>query len=56
MDVNSLRIAATVITFAAFIGIVFWAMAGRRRADFDAAAQLPLADDASGNTQSGEHQ
>jgi cytochrome c oxidase cbb3-type subunit 4 len=56
MDVNDLRSLATVLTFVAFIGIVVWAMAGRRRADFDAAAQLPLADDGSVPANRGEKQ
>jgi cytochrome c oxidase cbb3-type subunit 4 len=45
MDLNTLRSLATVSAFLAFLAIVVWAMAGRRKADFDAAAQLPLADD-----------
>ena len=42
MDVNLLRSVTTLFMFLVFIGIVAWAMAGRRRADFDAAAQLPF--------------
>ena len=42
MDVNVLRSVTTLFMFLVFIGIVLWAMAGRRRADFDAAAQLPF--------------
>ena len=42
MDVNLLRSVTTLFMFLVFIGIVVWAMAGRRRADFDAAAQLPF--------------
>ena len=44
MDVNVLRSVTTLFMFLVFIGIVFWAMAGRRQADFDAAAQLPFLD------------
>lgn len=45
MDVNDLRSIITVVSFLLFIGIVFWAWSGRRKADFDAAARLPLDDD-----------
>lgn len=45
MDVNTLRIAVTVLSFVAFIGIVFWAWSRRNRAAFDEAAQLPFLDD-----------
>jgi cytochrome c oxidase cbb3-type subunit 4 len=44
MDVNVLRSLTTLFMFLVFIGIVVWAMAGRRRADFEAAAQLPFVD------------
>jgi len=42
MDVNVLRSLTTLFMFLVFIGIVVWALAGRRRAEFDAAAQLPF--------------
>jgi cytochrome c oxidase cbb3-type subunit 4 len=45
MDVNTLRIAVTVLSFVAFIGIVGWAWSRRNRAAFDEAAQLPFLDD-----------
>jgi cytochrome c oxidase cbb3-type subunit 4 len=48
MDLNDLRSVMTVILLVAFVGIVVWAYSRRRRADFDAAAKLPLADDGSG--------
>ena len=44
MDVNVLRSLTTLLMFGVFIGIVFWALAGRRRAEFEAAAQLPFVD------------
>lgn len=34
----------TVFLFAAFIVGVLWAYSGKRKAEFDAAAQLPLED------------
>ena len=45
MDVNDLRSLITVVSFLLFIGIVCWAWSGKRRADFEAAARLPLEDD-----------
>jgi cytochrome c oxidase cbb3-type subunit 4 len=50
MDVNVLRSVTTLFMFLVFIGIVFWAMSGRRRADFDAAAQLPFLEARSAET------
>ena len=50
MDVNTLRIAVTLLTFAAFIGIVRWAWSPRNRVDFDEAARLPLMEDEGGLT------
>ena len=46
IDVNDLRIAATVLSLLMFLGICGWAWARRNHARFDAAAQLPLHDDA----------
>jgi cytochrome c oxidase cbb3-type subunit 4 len=46
IDVNDLRIAATVLSLLTFLGICAWATARRNRARFDAAAQLPLDDEA----------
>lgn len=40
--VNILRSAVTVCAFASFIGIVFWAWSGARKAEFDMAARMPL--------------
>ena len=39
----------TVISFATFVGIVGWTYVLRRGCDFDAAAQLPFADEAGEN-------
>jgi cytochrome c oxidase cbb3-type subunit IV len=47
MDINTLRIAATIVTFAIFIGIVAWAMSRRNQARFDEAARLPFQDEQS---------
>lgn len=45
MDVNLMRSIITTVLFVVFIGIVLWAWGKGRRADFDAAARLPLDDD-----------
>jgi cytochrome c oxidase cbb3-type subunit 4 len=35
----------TVVSFITFVGILWWTFISRRSSDFDAAAQLPFADD-----------
>lgn len=45
MDMNLMRALWTAVLFVVFIGIVWWAWSGRRKADFEAAARLPLEDD-----------
>ena len=45
MDITTLRIVATLVSFAAFIGIVVWAWSRRNQASFDEAAQLPFRQD-----------
>jgi len=35
----------TVVSFVTFISIMLWAYSSRRKADFEAAANLPFADD-----------
>jgi len=42
MDITFLRIAATLASFAAFLGIVWWAYAGRNRGRFHEAARIPF--------------
>ena len=42
MDIGTFRGVITAVLFVAFIGLLFWAFSSRRRADFDAAARLPL--------------
>ena len=46
MDVNALRIAVTLLSFALFAGIVAFALARRNQAGFSEAAQLPFRDSA----------
>ena len=51
MDTSTLlQIIMTLITFITFIGIVFWAYSGKRKPEFEAAANAPFAlpDDAEG--------
>lgn len=50
MDINILRIAVTLVSFALFVGIVVWAWSRRRQSDFEAAAQLPFLDEAPSST------
>ena len=45
MDINELRGLSTVLMMIAFIGLVFWAYSGKRKTEFDEAAQLPFADE-----------
>lgn len=47
IDINTLRIAATLLSFAAFIGICVWALSRRNASRFEEAAQLPFASEAS---------
>jgi cytochrome c oxidase cbb3-type subunit IV len=53
MDVNDLRVAATVLGLVVFLAIVVWAWSRKRKTDFDAAAHLPFLDDESGAAASG---
>ena len=45
MELNTLRIIMTLVSFAVFAGIIAWAMAPANRAGFDEAARIPLDDD-----------
>jgi cytochrome c oxidase cbb3-type subunit 4 len=44
VDIGTVRGLVTLALMVAFIAIVAWAYSKRRRADFDAAARLPLED------------
>ncbi len=46
MDINTLRGIATILAFAAFIGVCWWTFGARRKKQFDEAANLPFADEA----------
>jgi cytochrome c oxidase cbb3-type subunit 4 len=45
MDVNTLRIAATLACFATFVAILGWAYARHNRARFDDDARIPFGHD-----------
>ncbi|MDI9332131.1 MAG: cbb3-type cytochrome c oxidase subunit 3 [Alphaproteobacteria bacterium] len=45
MDINTLRIAATLVSFVTFVGIIAWALDRRKSQQFQDAAALPLNDD-----------
>jgi cytochrome c oxidase cbb3-type subunit IV len=45
MELNLLRSLVTLISFAVFAGIVYWAFNSRNRARFDEAANLPFESD-----------
>jgi len=45
MDITVMRIAATLVCFATFLGIVVWAYARRNRSRFDEAARIPFEQD-----------
>mgnify|MGYP006283246093 CR=1 FL=1 len=45
MDINSIRIAVTVVSFLAFLGILAWAYGRGAKRQFDEAALLPFTED-----------
>lgn len=49
MDLPTLRGLATLVLMIAFIGIVIWAWSGKRKSQFQAAANLPLEEDNDGH-------
>jgi cbb3-type cytochrome oxidase subunit 3 len=48
MDINTIRIAITLISLAAFLCIVAWAMSPSKRGDFEQAGLLPLTEEDEG--------
>ena len=44
MDINALRIAITLVTFAAFLGIVLWAYWPSRRREMEQQGESILED------------
>lgn len=47
MEINTLRIIATIASFFVFIGIVVWTFQPRNKSSFEEAANLPFTDDQS---------
>lgn len=45
MDINDLRALVTVLSFAAFMGIVWWAYGKGSKQRFEEAANAPFAED-----------
>ncbi|NOT16361.1 MAG: cbb3-type cytochrome c oxidase subunit 3 [Methylotenera sp.] len=45
MDINTLRILATVASFVVFVSIIIWAWKKRKTSDFKEAANLPFTND-----------
>ncbi|GAA4354610.1 hypothetical protein GCM10023165_45980 [Variovorax defluvii] len=45
MDITTLRIVATLVSFAAFLGILAWAWSRRRAGAFEDASRLPFEQD-----------
>ena len=45
MDITTLRILATLASFATFLGILGWAYARPNKSDFDEAARIPFGND-----------
>lgn len=54
MDINTLRILATVASFIVFIGIVIWTWKHRNTSDFKDAANLPFQEDLTAEDQNKE--
>ncbi len=42
MDINTLRIIVTVVSFIVFVGILVWVWKNRNTSDFRDAANLPF--------------
>ena len=45
MDINDLRGLSTLFLMVTFIGLCIWAYSGKRKKEFDEAANLPFADE-----------
>ncbi len=54
MDVNDLRIAVTLASLVLFVALMVHTWSRRRRAEHEAAAQLPFQEDGALNTHRGE--
>ena len=54
MDINDLRIAVTVVSLALFIALMVHTWSRRRRAEYEAAALLPFAEEEPQATHQGD--
>jgi len=45
MDGNLIQIVWTLVVVVLFVGIVIWAWSGKRKQDFDEAANIPFHED-----------
>jgi len=45
MDINTLRGLSTILVMIVFVGICLWAFSGKKKQDFNDAADLPFKDD-----------
>ncbi|HSW05922.1 cbb3-type cytochrome oxidase subunit 3 [Aquabacterium sp.] len=50
MDLNDLRSLVTLLSLLLFLGLLLWTWWPRRRAEHDAAAQLPFLDEDNATT------
>ncbi len=55
MDINDFRGLLTAVAMFSFLGLCVWAWSKKRKAEFDASAQLPLEDDEPLDTHSREN-
>lgn len=54
MDMNDLRGITTLLVMIAFIGVCAWAYSSKRKKHFEEAANLPFADEGTGEPGSKE--
>lgn len=54
MDAVALSSIMTVVSFATFVGIVFWAWSSRTQRSFEEAARLPFMEDEAEDRGGGE--
>ena len=45
MDVSIVQSVWTLVVLVLFVGIVIWAWSGKRKQDFDEAANIPFSED-----------
>ena len=45
MDTSLIQVVWTLVVLVLFVGIVIWAWSGKRKQDFDEAANIPFTED-----------